>query len=52
VPANAVRSADPLSLKDVSTKLEGRHLLSDGRPVLAARKFNSGGRLFLEVLLT
>lgn len=29
---DALQSANPLSLKDVSAKLDGRHLLSDGRP--------------------
>jgi hypothetical protein len=29
---DAVRSANPASLKDVGAKLDGRHLLNDGRP--------------------
>jgi len=29
-----VLSADPLSLKDIAAKLQGRHLLSDGRPIM------------------
>jgi hypothetical protein len=41
-------AADPKSLKDVASKLEGRHLLSDGRPIkmtaeyLAPDQVNSG----------
>jgi hypothetical protein len=31
---DAVQSADPRSLKDVSAKLQGRHLFSDGRPIM------------------
>ena len=30
---DAAQKADPKSLRDIATKLEGRHLLSDGRPV-------------------
>jgi hypothetical protein len=30
---DSVRAADAKSLKDVAGKLEGRHLLSDGRPI-------------------
>lgn len=31
--------ADPLSLKDVGTKLQGRHLLSDGRPISVTAEY-------------
>ena len=30
---NSVQLADPSSLKDIASKLQGRHLLSDGRPI-------------------
>jgi hypothetical protein len=30
---DAAQSADPLSLKNIASKLEGRHLLSDGRSI-------------------
>lgn len=30
---DSVERADPKSLKDVASKLQGRHLLSDGRPI-------------------
>ena len=36
---DAVLSADPASLKDIETKLQGRHLLSDGRPVIVSASF-------------
>jgi hypothetical protein len=32
-------AADPKSLKDVANKLEGRHLLSDGRPILVNSEY-------------
>jgi hypothetical protein len=32
--ADSAQAADPESLKDVAAKLDGRHLLSDGRPVV------------------
>ena len=31
---DSARSADPSSLKDIAAKLQGRHLLSDGRPIM------------------
>jgi len=31
--------ADPSSLKDVATKLQGRHLLSDGRPIVVKAEY-------------
>jgi hypothetical protein len=31
---DSARLADPSSLKDIAAKLQGRHLLSDGRPIL------------------
>jgi hypothetical protein len=34
-----VHSADPMSLKDVSSKLQGRHLLRDGRPILVTAEY-------------
>jgi hypothetical protein len=35
----AVFSADPLSLKDLGTKIEGRHVLDDGRRILVAAEY-------------
>jgi hypothetical protein len=34
-----VQSADPLSLKDVGDKLQGRHVLSDGRPIMVTAEY-------------
>ena len=34
-----VGAADPRSLRDIETKLQGRHLLSDGRPVFVNASF-------------
>ncbi len=34
-----VQRADPKSLKEVANKLQGRHLLSDGRPIMVTAEF-------------
>ena len=34
-----VQSADPMSLKDIGDKLGGRHLLSDGRPIMVTAEY-------------
>ncbi len=34
-----VQRADPKSLKNVSAKLQGRHLLSDGRPIMITAEY-------------
>jgi len=31
---DSVKASDPKSLKDIASKLRGRHLLSDGRPIM------------------
>jgi hypothetical protein len=36
---HAVLSADPLSLKVLSTKLRGRHILGDGRPIIVTAEY-------------
>ncbi len=36
---DSVEKADPLSLKDLAAKLQGRHLLSDGRPIMVTADF-------------
>ena len=48
-------AADPKSLKDVATKLEGRHLLSDGRPIVVTTEYlpaaqASSGHLITKIL--
>jgi hypothetical protein len=36
---DSIQSADPKSLKDIASKLQGRHLLSDGRPIMVAAEY-------------
>jgi len=36
---DSAEAADPHSLKDVATKLDGRHLLGDGRPIKVTARF-------------
>ena len=36
---DSVAAADPLSLKDLANKLQGRHLLGDGRPIQVTAEF-------------
>jgi hypothetical protein len=36
---DSVESADPKSLKDIAGKLQGRHLLSDGRPIMITEEY-------------
>jgi hypothetical protein len=36
---DSVESADPKSLKDIARKLQGRHLLSDGRPIMVTEEY-------------
>lgn len=40
---DSAEAADPASLKDVAGKLDGRHLLSDGRPILVNAHFQAPG---------
>ena len=36
---DSAEAADPHSLKDVATKLDGRHLMGDGRPIKVTARF-------------
>jgi hypothetical protein len=36
---DSVQRSDPKSLKDIADKLKGRHLLSDGRPIMVTAEF-------------
>lgn len=36
---DSAQAADPKSLKDVASKLDGRHLLSDGRPIKVTTEY-------------
>jgi len=41
---DSVKAADPESLKDVASKLDGRHLLSDGRPIKVTTEYLTGAQ--------
>jgi hypothetical protein len=52
---DSVLAADPKSLKDVANRLEGRHLLSDGRPITVIAEYQTpdqvnSGRLIRVIL--
>jgi hypothetical protein len=36
---DSVQSSDPRSLKDIAIRLQGRHLLSDGRPIMVTAEY-------------
>lgn len=36
---DSVEAADPKSLKDIASKLDGRHLMGDGRPIMVKATF-------------
>jgi hypothetical protein len=36
---DSVQASDPKSLKDIASKLQGRHLLSDGRPIMVTAEY-------------
>jgi hypothetical protein len=38
---DSVGAADPKSLRDVASKLQGRHLLGDGRPIMVAATYST-----------
>ncbi len=40
---DSAHRADPKSLKDVAAKLQGRHLLSDGRPIMVTSRIHCAG---------
>lgn len=42
---DSVMAADPKSLKDVASRLEGRHLLSDGRPIKVTTEYLTGSQV-------
>jgi hypothetical protein len=44
--------ADPKSLKDIATKLQGRHLLSDGRPIMVRAEYIEPDKLNGGLLIT
>jgi hypothetical protein len=46
-----VQRADPRSLKDVATRLKGRHLLSDGRPIMVTAEYVPATSLVVGTLI-
>ena len=50
--ADDVTRADPLSLKDVAAKLRGRHLLSDGRPIMVTAEYLEPATINSGMLIT
>lgn len=50
---DSAEAADPHSLKDVASKLDGRHLLGDGRPIkVSARYVNADAMNSGEIITT
>ena len=50
--ADSVEAADPKSLKDVADKLQGRQLLSDGRPIHVTASYATSDTLNAGTLLS
>ncbi len=48
---DSVERADPLSLKDVADELQGRHLLSDGRPIMVSAEYSDPPTINASVLI-
>jgi hypothetical protein len=48
---DSLQSADPASLDDVAKKLQGRHLLSDGRPIMVTAQFLPAAAVNLGLLM-
>jgi hypothetical protein len=52
---DGVQRADPASLPDIAAKLQGRHLLSDGRPIIVTAQYVApeaiNASLLIETLL-
>jgi len=49
---DSIEKADPKSLQDVAAKLNGRHLLGDGRPILVNAEFFSVDKMTSGYLVT
>lgn len=49
--ADSLSAADPLSLKDVASRLDGRHLLSDGRPIMVKATYVPGNTISSDLIL-
>jgi hypothetical protein len=49
---DSAAAADPKSLKDVADKLQGRHLLSDGRPIMVSATYLTPDAVSSGLLIT
>jgi hypothetical protein len=49
---DSLEAADPKSLKDIAGRLQGRHLLSDGRPIMVTTNYLSPTEVNAGVLTT
>jgi hypothetical protein len=49
---DSIESSDPKALKDVATKLQGRHLLSDGRAIMITTEYLTLDQLSAGHLIT
>lgn len=49
---DSVEKVDPLSLKDIAAKLQGRHLLSDGRPIMVKAMYVESQAINSGMLIT
>jgi hypothetical protein len=43
---DSVQRADPASLQDITAKLQGRHLLSDGRPIMVTAQYIAADAIY------
>jgi hypothetical protein len=43
---DSAQRADPASLQDIATKLQGRHLLSDGRPIMVTAQYIAPEKIY------
>jgi hypothetical protein len=50
--ADSLEAADPKSLKDIAGRLQGKHLLSDGRPIMVTTNYLSPTEVNAGVLTT
>src|SRR5579864_2139205 len=48
---DSIQRVDPRSLKDIASKLQGRHLLSDGRPVMVTVEYLTPDQVHPEHLI-
>lgn len=48
---DSAQRADPSSLRDVATKLQGRHLLSDGRPIMVTAQYIAADAINASLLI-